>query len=109
MKGAQKTQHTFAVLIESHIVHGCSPSNVFFTPESSEPSVSGYTERQGHTIGRLSRAQDLEFFEALGCRAAEFEFDGGVAEFEFEAGAEGLPGVQEIEAHQGGAVELREP
>ena len=29
----------FAVLIDVHIVHGCSPSNVFFTPESNEPSV----------------------------------------------------------------------
>ena len=30
---------SFAVLIESHIVHGCSPSKVFFTPESNEPSA----------------------------------------------------------------------
>ena len=31
---------SFAVLIESHIVHGCSPSKVFYTPESNEPSAS---------------------------------------------------------------------
>ena len=30
---------SFAVLIDVHIVHGCSPSNVFFTPESNEPSA----------------------------------------------------------------------
>ena len=30
---------SFAVLIESHIVHGCEPSNVFCTPESNEPSA----------------------------------------------------------------------
>jgi hypothetical protein len=30
---------SLAVLIDVHIVHGCSPSNVFFTPESNEPSV----------------------------------------------------------------------
>lgn len=30
---------SFADLIESHIVHGCEPSNVFCTPESNEPSA----------------------------------------------------------------------
>ena len=33
---------SFAVLIEVHIVHGCAPSNVFFTPESKDPSSCEY-------------------------------------------------------------------
>jgi len=33
---------SFAVLMVVHMVHGCSPSNVFFTPESKEPSSCEY-------------------------------------------------------------------
>ncbi len=48
----------------------------------------------------------VQLAEALGRGAAEFYFGGRVAEFDFESGAEGGPCIHEVEAQQGGAVEL---